>query len=648
MFGVAFIEQVIDTGGQQQRLIRLPATVDGEHTKASALPQILTDDIALIDCHPRLASHQPPQQTAAPHPALIVEAEAPLQRWLLSQWPVIAEVVAVDIGQTAIDRPQPGKLIAQRQFTAVAFTVDVAGDGGGAHAARPVGLDQDVIVDAVGKERGGSLPLRRFMDPAEIELAVALGAGVEGADGGFTALAAADQLPVIGEALGLPQPEIPGTDRLRQLIADKAAGQPLVALGVGGGVGTRPQHATDHLALILGVPVIQPQAADQGLARRQLPAQLGKQPLAAQPGILHQRQLLIGHHQLVHGRTHRMLVVLIIATTNQGQAVAQRQLQLQPAATGVAGGIADRRVGHHGAGGEGAQAVVVHHMVDVVAIEIETGAAQGLAPVLLARTQPQIVLTELDPIHRPVGVGRLAIAGQGRQLDHAVLIRRPARGKPAIPALIGGMDLMAIAIFIVIGSGLTTAQLAIAEAIAGQQLGPLIVTAKAGAGQGHSAVDSSRVELARLAFKAHGGRRAGAITHRLRPLDHHHAVIVFRLDIGGRRVHAVAAAPQHQLVLGQNGQTRTGHAAKQRVTTGAPFADQVEAGNGLEIVTAIGGRQRLARLFRIGLHHQGSHRVLTGDDDHLHRHTVCILIRLRGFGSRCGGRKKRRHHQAQW
>ncbi len=48
------------------------------------------------------------------------------------------------------------------------------------------------------------------MNPAEIELAVALGADVEGADGGFTALATADQLPVIREALGLKETDASG------------------------------------------------------------------------------------------------------------------------------------------------------------------------------------------------------------------------------------------------------------------------------------------------------------------------------------------------------------------------------------------------------------------------------------------------------
>ena len=104
-----------------------------------------------------------------------------------------------------------------------------------------------------------------------------------------------------------------------------------------------------------------------------------------------------------------------------------------------------------------------------------------------------------------------------------------------------------------------------------------------------------------VALEQHGaGHVAGAMDHGLRTLEHGQAIIGIGKHIGGGRVHAATAATQNLLAIEQHVQPRSGHAAQHRVAIGTALADHREAGNGLEDVGTVLGRNRLARLARIG------------------------------------------------
>ncbi|MNL14240.1 hypothetical protein D3C87_1351710 [compost metagenome] len=149
------------------------------------------------------------------------------------------------------------------------------------------------------------------------------------------------------------------------------------------------------------------------------------------------------------------------------------------------------------------------------------------------------------------------------------------------------------------------------------------VEAPVGAGQ--YAGIHPRAEFAeafRLALEQDGaGRSARPPKHGLRAFDHGQLVVGFRRNVGGRRVHPPRTGAKHHAAVGEDVQARAEHAAQHRVAIGAAVAYRREAGNRLEVIRAVAGRQRLARKLRVrrecqrraGRHAHDHYRVQRGD-----------------------------------
>ena len=116
----------------------------------------------------------------------------------------------------------------------------------------------------------------------------------------------------------------------------------------------------------------------------------------------------------------------------------------------AAGGFAVRVADHLHAGGV-AQRIVVHHVVDVVVIDLRLELRQQRRDHALLELQADVLAIELDAIHAAVGIGRLAVALGQRELDPGVAVGRPAQRQVGAPAGVGRMHLVAVAIRVVVG-----------------------------------------------------------------------------------------------------------------------------------------------------------------------------------------------------
>ena len=313
-----------------------------------------------------------------------------------------------------------------------------------------------------------------------------------------------------------------------------------------------------------------------------------------------------------------MLVGLSVQACHQLGLRRQLQRGRHAASDGLAIRVAERtpfyrRIRPH--------AVVVHHVVDVVAIDVGLDLAQQRRDIALFEAQADVLAIEPGAVHHAVGIGRLAIAAAIGQFVEGVVIRRQAQGDTATPALIVRVHLVATALLVVVRTGIGSATAHIKVRRGVLQITHQVAAAKIGHG-GAQVAGQFRLQrtLAAIPLEQHrAGHVARAVDHGLRPLEHGQAVIGVGKHIGGRRVHAAAAATQDVLAIQQHVQARSGHAAQHRVAIGATLADHGEAGNGLEDVGSVLRRNRLARLARIG--HDGewlagsSTHTGTGHDD---------------------------------
>jgi hypothetical protein len=116
-------------------------------------------------------------------------------------------------------------------------------------------------------------------------------------------------------------------------------------------------------------------------------------------------------------------------------------------------------------------------------------------------------------------------------------------------------------------------------------------------------------------------RIARAMLYGLRAFDDGDLVEGGREYVSGRRVHAAAASAQYLFAIQQDVQARAGHAAKHRIAIGAAFAYHRKTGNGLQVFRTVVRGDRLARLARIGGHHQRLlHRRRC--DHHFRQHVI--------------------------
>ena len=254
-------------------------------------------------------------------------------------------------------------------------------------------------------------------------------------------------------------------------------------------------------------------------------------------------------------------------------------------------------------------------MVGVVVVDLRLQLVEHLADVGLLEAQAEAFALELRTVHAASGITRFAIALAGGEFDQGVGIRRPAHSHVAVPLVPARGHGIAAAVLVVVGLGLVAGDAQVTQWSAGGRIQHPVEAAIGASGE--TAVDphTQLTEALRLAVETDGASRGA------RPPDHgfrtfHHGEFVegLRGDIGGRRVHPRRAGAEHGSAVGEDVQTRAEHAAQHRVTVGAAVTDGGEAGDGLEIVGAVAGGDRLARLLRIGDH--GQRRTLRhGGDD---------------------------------
>ena len=343
---------------------------------------------------------------------------------------------------------------------------------------------------------------------------------------------------------------------------------------------------------------------------------LGKQTQVAERGVVGARLGLVGHGHGVHRRAHRVRVGLLVQTRDHLRALTGHQRQRHAPPGRLAVRVADRGISHHGGGHEASQRVVVHHMVDVVVVDLCVHRVDQSTQVLLLELQAIVAPIELDTVHAPVGVRRLTHAVDAGELQARVSIWRPSHDRGGAAAPVARMHLGAIAVLVVVRFGVGQNALHVGGRVAGLHIDQFVVTTEAAHGQGAVHLIAGLVEAGRLALEQdRAGRCAWAVHHALRALEQGHLVVAVRKDIGRWRVHAHAAAPQDLFAIEQDVQARSRHATEQRVAVGATLADHAHAGNGLEQAGAIGGGQGLLRCPGIEADLQGCLHGRRGDHD---------------------------------
>lgn len=134
MFRVGPVEYVVHAGRKQYALDRTPSAVERKHPEPRSRPDILTDDVALVDSDSVLRGDQAPQRTERPGLVVVAEPEACFQRRQLGKWQVVGLVVAAHIGKRGIGSPRTCEPVGETCLGAPADGVDTARDRGGARA----------------------------------------------------------------------------------------------------------------------------------------------------------------------------------------------------------------------------------------------------------------------------------------------------------------------------------------------------------------------------------------------------------------------------------------------------------------------------------------------------------------------------------
>ncbi|MCY1432505.1 hypothetical protein D9M71_485050 [compost metagenome] len=123
---------------------------------------------------------------------------------------------------------------------------------------------------------------------------------------------------------------------------------------------------------------------------------------------------------------------------------------LDPCAEGAAVDVADHRHAHHAAARGRAQAVVVHHVVGVVVVDLRLDLVEHLAEVGLFKAQAQAFALELRTVHAAPGIAGFAVTLAGGQLQQGVLVGCPAEGDIAIPLFPARRHGVVVAIVVVV------------------------------------------------------------------------------------------------------------------------------------------------------------------------------------------------------
>src|SRR5690606_36497921 len=530
VLAVVAVEQVVDARGQLQVFVQAVAAVEREHRKTRTRAQVAADHVALAGIAAVLVRGHAQQRAPGPVALLPAGAQARLQRRHLRQRALAGATPG--IGQRAAEL-QPGtRLPIHAQFATGDVRVQVPRARGAArHPAGQV-VEHDVVVDPPGIDRGPGLEGAGTVLQAGIELggALRLHAG-EGIGRALRPHRGREQLPVVRHALGMAEAGIPAEAPGHVvLVAQEAPGEGLLAAMPGGRVGHGRHAAADLGAAVRDAAVVHAQAGHQVVDLVDVPVRFGEHSQAAGTRVMAPRRLLPG--AAAHGAAPTVLALPAVDAGGQLPAVVLEGQGHASAFAGVAD-VAGHRHGHGRARIRVAQAVVVHHVVDLVAVEVGHHRLEHAAHVLLFKAQAEAVATELRAVHAAAGVTGLRVAGAGGQFQHGVGIGGPADGCIGIPLVPGRWHAAAIAAAVVVGSGAVAARAEVAARGAGAGVQHLVVAAVAAGQDAALRAQAGAVEVRDLAFKAHrAGRGATAPQHGLRTLDHGQAVVGLRRDVG--------------------------------------------------------------------------------------------------------------------
>jgi hypothetical protein len=189
---------------------------------------------------------------------------------------------------------------------------------------------------------------------------------------------------------------------------------------VGRGVGRHRHADAQHLALVARFPGIRAQAGDDAVPLAERVIHLAEQTDAAEPGVVHARERLVGVGVLVHGRAQRVRVFLQVRADAGDRAAGPRQIDHRLAPGGATVRVLHGLARHARRGREVAQAVVVHHVIDVVVVRLRLDPADAAFGAASLETEAQVLAIERHAVHRAIGIGCFAVAQDAGEFDERV------------------------------------------------------------------------------------------------------------------------------------------------------------------------------------------------------------------------------------
>src|SRR5690606_36950634 len=266
MLAVVLVRQIVDTRAELEVLVQAIRTIDRQYAEAGTFVKVLADHGPLILGHSSLRRGYPPQSTGAPVVALVGQAKAPFQGRNLRHGAIIAAVLAPGVGQTRLGLPVASKTVACARFRTGNGRIDVAdlGSEHGRHYPRHI-AEQDVILHqpGIGRNPGFQRPFGILQ--TDVQLGGLLGPyRVKWLQGTDRPRIGDEELPVIGEALGMTETCVPGGRQANEffLVTHKAAVERVAPSFTGGwvipiltdrhahGIRQRWMVAVEELALV--------------------------------------------------------------------------------------------------------------------------------------------------------------------------------------------------------------------------------------------------------------------------------------------------------------------------------------------------------------------------------------------------------------
>src|SRR5690606_13210794 len=256
------------------------------------------------------------------------------------------------------------------------------------------------------------------------------------------------------------------------LVADEATGQGLVANVARGRVGHA--HHAGARALVFGAGAVDARAGHHALPRVGLPGEFGERPDVVEPRVAGPRQVPVGVAS--HGVAGAMTAVLGVDAGGHVHRIAAPGRR-DAAADGGALDVGCHRHRHRAVGIGVAQGVVVHDVVGAVAV------GAGLqhvdrAEVAAGEVRACALAPELRAVHAAAGVARAAIAGAGGQLEHGVVVGRPADRGVGVPLAPGRRHARAAAVGVVVGLRAVAVGAQVAQPIARGGVEHLVAAAR--------------------------------------------------------------------------------------------------------------------------------------------------------------------------